>query len=91
MLAEVTHYLSPHPGSIVVDCTLGGAGHASVIAAAIAPDGLLIVTSGATVRTVAVGVDAWIARACQEVGRTLSPDEWRDVLPDRPYDPACSH
>ena len=42
MLAEVTHYLSPHPGSIVVDCTLGGAGHASVIAAAIAPDGLLI-------------------------------------------------
>ena len=42
MLAEVTHYLSPHPGSIVVDCTLGGAGHASKIAEAIAPDGLLI-------------------------------------------------
>jgi 16S rRNA (cytosine1402-N4)-methyltransferase len=42
LLAEVTHYLSPHPGSIVVDCTLGGAGHAAKIAAAIAPDGLLI-------------------------------------------------
>lgn len=42
MLAEVTHYLSPHPGSIVVDCTLGGAGHAATIASAIAPDGLLI-------------------------------------------------
>lgn len=42
MLAEVLHYLSPHPGSIVVDCTLGGAGHAAKIASAIAPDGLLI-------------------------------------------------
>jgi len=42
MLAEVTHYLSPHRGSIVVDGTLGGAGHAQEIASAIAPDGLLI-------------------------------------------------
>ncbi len=42
MLAEVTQYLSPHPGSIVVDCTLGGAGHAATIASAIAPDGLLV-------------------------------------------------
>jgi 16S rRNA (cytosine1402-N4)-methyltransferase len=42
LLAEVTHYLSPHPGSIVVDATLGGGGHAARIAAAIAPDGLLI-------------------------------------------------
>jgi 16S rRNA (cytosine1402-N4)-methyltransferase len=42
LLAEVTHYLSPHQGSIVVDCTLGGAGHAKEIAAALAPDGLLI-------------------------------------------------
>jgi len=42
LLAEVLHYLSPHPGSIVVDCTLGGAGHAAKIASAIAPDGLLI-------------------------------------------------
>jgi 16S rRNA (cytosine1402-N4)-methyltransferase len=42
MLAEVTHYLEPHQGSIVVDCTLGGAGHAAEIASAIAPDGLLV-------------------------------------------------
>jgi 16S rRNA (cytosine1402-N4)-methyltransferase len=34
--------LSPHPGSIIVDATLGGGGHAARIAAAIAPDGLLI-------------------------------------------------
>jgi 16S rRNA (cytosine1402-N4)-methyltransferase len=42
LLAEVTHYLSLRPGSIVVDCTLGGAGHASEIARSIAPDGLLV-------------------------------------------------
>jgi len=42
LLAEVLHYLSPHPGSIIVDCTLGGAGHAAKLASAIAPDGLLI-------------------------------------------------
>ena len=42
LLAEVTHQLSPHPGSIIVDATLGGGGHAAKIAAAIVPDGLLI-------------------------------------------------
>ncbi len=42
LLAEVTQYLSLHPGSIVVDCTLGGAGHAKRIQDSIAPDGLLV-------------------------------------------------
>jgi 16S rRNA (cytosine1402-N4)-methyltransferase len=42
LLAEVLHYLSPHEGSIVVDCTLGGAGHAAEIAARIAPTGLIV-------------------------------------------------
>ncbi len=40
--AEVTKYLSLHPGSIIVDCTLGGAGHAKRIADAIAPTGILV-------------------------------------------------
>jgi WD40 repeat protein len=55
-----------------------------------APDGRLVVTSGHAVRIVEVGVDDWIARACREVGRSLTADEWRDVLPDRPYTPACT-
>jgi 16S rRNA (cytosine1402-N4)-methyltransferase len=42
LLAEVLHHLSPHEGSIIVDCTLGGAGHAVEIAAEIAPTGLLV-------------------------------------------------
>jgi 16S rRNA (cytosine1402-N4)-methyltransferase len=42
LLAEVTKHLSLHPGSIVVDCTLGGAGHAKRIQDVIAPTGLLV-------------------------------------------------
>lgn len=42
LLAEVTQHLSLHPGSIIVDCTLGGAGHAKRIADSIAPSGILV-------------------------------------------------
>ncbi len=42
LLAEVTQYLSPHDGSIIVDCTLGGAGHARRFAELIAPTGILV-------------------------------------------------
>lgn len=42
LLAEVTQHLSPHDGSIIVDCTLGGAGHAKRIAELIAPTGILV-------------------------------------------------
>ncbi|WP_243370072.1 16S rRNA (cytosine(1402)-N(4))-methyltransferase RsmH [Geotalea sp. SG265] len=40
--AEVIAYLAPRPGGIYVDGTLGGAGHASLILNASAPDGRLI-------------------------------------------------
>jgi len=42
LLAEVTQQLSPHSGSIIVDCTLGGAGHAKRFQDLVAPDGLLV-------------------------------------------------
>jgi 16S rRNA (cytosine1402-N4)-methyltransferase len=42
LLAEVTQHLSLHPGSIIVDCTLGGAGHAKRIQDSIAPTGTLV-------------------------------------------------
>ncbi len=42
LLAEVTQQLSLHPGSIVVDCTLGGAGHAKRLVDLIAPDGMFV-------------------------------------------------
>lgn len=42
LLAEVTQHLQLHDGSIVVDCTLGGAGHAKRAAQLIAPTGILV-------------------------------------------------
>lgn len=42
MLAEVLHFLAPRPDKIMVDCTLGGAGHAAAICARIQPDGVLV-------------------------------------------------
>jgi len=42
LLAEVTQQLSPQPGSIIVDCTLGGAGHAKRLLDLVVPDGLLV-------------------------------------------------
>jgi 16S rRNA (cytosine1402-N4)-methyltransferase len=42
LLAEVTQQLSPHPGSIIVDCTLGGAGHAKRLQDLVAPTGTLV-------------------------------------------------
>ena len=42
MPAEVLSLLSPRPGGIYVDGTLGGAGHARMILEASAPDGVLV-------------------------------------------------
>lgn len=42
LLAEVTQHLSPQPGSIVVDCTLGGAGHAKRLVDLIGATGTLV-------------------------------------------------
>jgi 16S rRNA (cytosine1402-N4)-methyltransferase len=42
LLAEVLQQLRLQPGSIAVDCTLGGAGHARRIADSIAPTGTLV-------------------------------------------------
>jgi WD40 repeat protein/DNA-binding SARP family transcriptional activator/energy-coupling factor transporter ATP-binding protein EcfA2 len=32
---------------------------------------------------------SWRARACAVAGRRLTPQEWREFLPDRPYQPSC--
>jgi 16S rRNA (cytosine1402-N4)-methyltransferase len=42
MLAEVLACLRPAPGDLVVDCTLGGGGHAQAILEAVQPGGRLI-------------------------------------------------
>ncbi len=42
LLVEVLKNLKCRKGNIVIDCTLGGAGHAKKIAELIAPDGILV-------------------------------------------------
>jgi WD40 repeat protein len=37
-----------------------------------------------------VDAESWKRRACALANRTLTRAEWRDFLPGRPYEPACS-
>jgi len=55
-----------------------------------APDGRLVVTSGQTLRVFTMNPTGWLARACREAGRTLTRSEYEEVLPGRPYRPACA-
>ena len=36
-----------------------------------------------------VNPTSWQARACTIADRRLTPQEWREFLPDRPYQPSC--
>jgi 16S rRNA (cytosine1402-N4)-methyltransferase len=42
LAGELIEALDPQPGQVAVDCTLGGAGHARLVAERLGPDGLLI-------------------------------------------------
>ena len=42
LLAEVLDLLAPAPGRVIIDCTIGRAGHAAAIAERLGPTGLLI-------------------------------------------------
>jgi WD40 repeat protein len=37
-----------------------------------------------------VDPESWAQRACAIAGRTLTPEEWDEFLPGRPYEPACT-
>ena len=41
LLSEVMEYLSPQPGNVFADGTLGGGGHSEAILRALGPDGTL--------------------------------------------------
>src|SRR5947209_1818314 len=42
LAGELIDLLDPHPGEVAVDCTVGGGGHARLIAERIGPAGTLI-------------------------------------------------
>jgi 16S rRNA (cytosine1402-N4)-methyltransferase len=67
LLDEVLSRLSPKPGDNVIDCTLGGGGHASALLEAIAPGGRLL------------GIE-WDGRTLEETRKTLAKHGSRAVL-----------
>jgi WD40 repeat protein len=60
-------------------------------AAAFTPDGHSVVVVSDTGEGWIWDVDRsdWLARACQVAGRSLTRQEWRALLPDRPYHATC--
>ena len=43
MVNEVLEYLNPRPGQVIVDCTVGTAGHSLLIVSKLLPDGRLVI------------------------------------------------
>jgi DNA-binding SARP family transcriptional activator/WD40 repeat protein len=60
-------------------------------AASFTPDGHSVVVVSDTGEGWVWDVDPsdWLARACQVAGRSLTQQEWRKLLPDRPYHATC--
>jgi WD40 repeat protein len=54
------------------------------------PDGALLVVPYSNGFEWPMDVNTWEQFACRVAGRDLTPTEWRDLLPDRPYRPVCS-
>jgi WD40 repeat protein len=57
----------------------------------LSPDGRLLLETHGNGQGVVWDVDpeSWERRACELANRTLTPEEWEEFLPDRPYEPAC--
>lgn len=85
LLQEVTTYLRPQPGMVIVDCTLGGGGHSRALLERILPGGKLI----------ALDQDVEAIEAASQVLKTLGEDnyiifhanfkELGNILKETPY------
>jgi len=60
-------------------------------AASFTPDGRSVVVVSDTGAGWVWDMDLsdWLARACEIAGRSLTPQEWQEFLPDRPYHATC--
>ncbi len=74
---------------------LGGAlaGHkSSVLSVAFSHDGRTLVSGSGDTYLILwdISVESWKAHACRIANRNLTPDEWRQYLPDEPYRKTCT-
>jgi hypothetical protein len=51
---------------------------------------LLFAGAGGSVLTWNLDPRSWLAAACRLAGRSLTEQEWRNYLPDRPFVPVCA-
>jgi WD40 repeat protein/DNA-binding SARP family transcriptional activator len=58
----------------------------------VSPDGqrLLLTASNGDGAVWDIDPESWKQRACDVANRTLTPEEWEEFLPGRPYEPACA-
>jgi DNA-binding SARP family transcriptional activator/WD40 repeat protein len=70
---------------------LPGPNAAEVVAASFTPDGRRVVVVSDSGAGWVWDVDArdWEARACAVAGRSMTRQEWDELLPDRPYHATC--
>jgi WD40 repeat protein len=61
------------------------------VSVAFTPDGSRLFAVSNQTRGVRfeVSAEAWKQHACRVAGRSLSASEWRDILPQRPFQPVC--
>jgi WD40 repeat protein len=62
---------------------------ASVPVARFTSGGDLVIDNLSNTAVWPTDLDAWVDYACDVAGRDLTPGEWRDLLPDRPYEHVC--
>jgi WD40 repeat protein len=62
----------------------------SVPVARFTPQGDLVIDNVEDTAVWPTDLKTWERFACQVAGRDLTPAEWTDLMPDRPYQPVCA-